>query len=104
MYTDYSKVLILLSFLFISSIGFAQDDPILFTVGDAEVGLSEFDYIYSKTNGQEATYSDASLREYLDLYVNFKLKVRKPSVLRWTRSQNFSVNWILIDVNWRIAI
>jgi hypothetical protein len=56
MYTDYSKVLILLSFLFISSNGFAQEDPILFTVGDAEVGLSEFDYIYSKTNGQEATY------------------------------------------------
>jgi len=77
MYTDYSKVLILLSFLFISLIVDAQDDPILFTVGDAEVGVSEFDYIYSKTNGQEATYTDASLREYLDLYVKFKLKVQE---------------------------
>ena len=77
MYIDYSRALILLSFLFIFNNGFSQDDPILFTVGDAEVGVSEFDYIYSKTNGDEATYTDASLREYLDLYMKFKLKVQE---------------------------
>lgn len=53
----------------------AQDDPVLFKVGDKEVHVSEFTYIYDKTNGKKADYSEASLKEYLDLYVNFKLQV-----------------------------
>lgn len=53
----------------------AQDDPVLFTVDGKEVRVSEFNYIYNKTNGEKADYSDKSLREYLDLYINFKLQV-----------------------------
>ncbi len=57
---------------------FAQvDDPILFTIADNPVRVSEFQYIYDKTNGQEADYSKTSLEEYLDLYTKFKLKVQK---------------------------
>lgn len=66
---------------FIFSINFlgltAQDDPVLFTVGDTPVHVSEFNYIYSKTNGTGADYSKKSLEEYLDLYTRFKLKVKK---------------------------
>lgn len=58
-------------------LGIAQDDPVLFTVGDHPVHVSEFDYIYKKTNGSKADYSEQSLQEYLDLYVNFKLKVQE---------------------------
>ncbi|HMO40426.1 MAG TPA: peptidylprolyl isomerase [Saprospiraceae bacterium] len=54
-----------------------QQDPVLFTVGDTPVHLSEFTYIYSKTNGQNADFSQKSLEEYLDLYVRFKLKVKE---------------------------
>ncbi|MEL6922738.1 MAG: peptidylprolyl isomerase [Bacteroidota bacterium] len=53
------------------------EDPVLFTVDGTPVTLSEFNYIYNKTNGKKADYSRASLEEYLDLYVKFKLKVRK---------------------------
>lgn len=53
------------------------DDPVLFTVADKDVRVSEFKYIYSKTNGAEANFSRESLDEYLDLYVKFKLKVQK---------------------------
>ncbi len=49
----------------------------LFTVEDKPVHESEFVYIYSKTNGKNATFSRKSLEEYLDLYVKFKLKVQK---------------------------
>ncbi len=54
-----------------------NDETILFTVEDTPVSVSEFTYIYSKTNGQKADYSRESLEEYLDLYIKFKLKVQK---------------------------
>ena len=54
-----------------------NNDPVLFTVEDSPVNLSEFEYIYSKTNGDKANFSKESLEEYLDLYVKFKLKVHR---------------------------
>ncbi|NJL77461.1 MAG: hypothetical protein HC892_22910 [Saprospiraceae bacterium] len=72
---------ILVSLVFLVTLlttGFAQnDDPTLFTVHKTNVRQSEFEYIYSKTNGKQADFSKASLEEYLDLYVKFKLKVEK---------------------------
>lgn len=59
-----------------------QDDPVLFSVDGTPVKVSEFTYIYSKTNGKNADFSRKSLDEYLDLYVKFKLKVRKAKEMR----------------------
>jgi len=59
-----------------------QDDPVLFEVDGVPVHVSEFNYIYSKTNGKNADFSRKSLDEYLDLYVKFKLKVRKAKEMR----------------------
>lgn len=61
----------------VTALSAQQDDPVLFTVEGMPVHESEFKYIYSKTNAQKADFSEASLREYLDLYTNFKLKVAK---------------------------
>ena len=60
----------------------AQTDPVLFTVGKTPVTVSEFRYIYTKTNLQKATFTEASLREYLDLYTKFKLKVNRAHDMR----------------------
>jgi len=46
------------------------------------VNVSEFNYIYNKNNGKNADYSKASIEEYLDLYVKFKLKVQKAKELK----------------------
>jgi len=57
---------------------FAQgQEDILFTVEDHQIPLSEFVYIYEKTNRDKADYSKASVMEYLELYRKFKLKVQK---------------------------
>ena len=56
---------------------FGQNDPVLFTVSGTPVHLSEFNYIYSKTNGTKADFSKASVDEYLDLYTKFKMKVTR---------------------------
>lgn len=57
-------------------------DPVLFTVNGEPVKVSEFNYIYTKTNGPKADFSKSSLEEYLDLYTKFKLKVQKAKELR----------------------
>ena len=63
---------------------FAQNNEqrVLFTVEDTPVTVEEFNYIYSKTNGENADFSEASLQEYLDLYVKFKLKVQRAKEMR----------------------
>jgi len=53
------------------------DDPVLFTVAGTPVNVSEFKYIYTKTNAEKADFSKASVDEYLDLYKKFKLKVAR---------------------------
>ncbi len=60
----------------------SQSDATLFTVGNTPVSVAEFRYIYAKTNGAKATYGEASLREYLDLYTKFKLKVARARDMR----------------------
>ena len=57
-------------------------DPTLFTVQNVPVPVSEFNYIYNKNNQDKADYSEQSLRDYLDLYVKFKLKVQKARDMR----------------------
>jgi peptidyl-prolyl cis-trans isomerase SurA len=59
-----------------------SDDPVLFTVNNQPVHVSEFRYIYTKTNQDKADFTEKSLREYLDLYTTFKLKVAKARAMR----------------------
>ncbi|MEI6412403.1 MAG: peptidylprolyl isomerase [Bacteroidota bacterium] len=65
-------------FVLLATATFGQgNDPVLFTVQSIPVHVSEFNYIYNKNNQDKADYSEKSLRDYLDLYVKFKLKVQK---------------------------
>ena len=68
--------------LFYFGFASAQDaDPILFTVGEDNIHVSEFKYIYEKNNADKADYSEQSIEEYLDLYKKFKLKVHRARLL-----------------------
>ncbi len=55
----------------------SQKDEVLFYIENNPVSVSEFKYIYEKNNREKADYTQASIEEYLDLYINFKLKVQK---------------------------
>lgn len=69
-------------FLPVANLFAQQKDPVLFELGDQQVHVSEFLYIYNKNNGQEADYSRKSLEEYLDLYIKFKMKVARARELQ----------------------
>ena len=58
-------------------------DETLFTVNGQPVTKEEFLYVYKKNNpGKETDFSKESLQEYLDLYINFKLKVAEARTLK----------------------
>ncbi len=53
-------------------------DPTLFSLGSKQVKLSEFQYVYNKNNASSPdAFTQKSLEDYLNLYVNFRLKVRE---------------------------
>ena len=68
------KVILSIILLAGAMMGFAQEDKVLMTINGEPVMLSEFLYIYEKNN-QESSLEKKSMEEYLDLFINFKLKV-----------------------------
>ncbi len=76
------KTLLTVVAIFIVFVSFGQNDPVLFTVNGKPVNVSEFNYIYSKTNGTKADFSKKSVEEYLDLYTKFKMKVARARDMR----------------------
>ncbi|MGC4056948.1 MAG: peptidylprolyl isomerase [Chitinophagaceae bacterium] len=49
----------------------------LFTFGDTPVSSEEFLRVYRKNNAAKADYSETALREYIDLYSLFRMKVKE---------------------------
>lgn len=56
------------------SIAFAQNDPIVMTINGQPVSRSEFEYSYNKNNSN-GVIDKKTVKEYVDLFVNYKLKV-----------------------------
>ena len=52
----------------------AQEDPILMRINGEPVTRSEFEYNYNKNNS-EGVIDKKDVKEYVDLFVNYKLKV-----------------------------
>jgi len=54
----------------------APKEPILMTVGGDSVSKVEFESIYRKNNPKDSQNDRKALEEYLELFINFKLKVK----------------------------
>jgi len=63
-------------------------DEVLLTIGDKPVMLTEFERIYNKNNQVEG-YETKSAEEYLELFVNFKLKVLEAQQLGYDTMPSF---------------
>lgn len=53
---------------------FAQSDPVIMTINGKPVSRSEFEYSYNKNN-TEGVIDKKTVGEYVDLFINYKLKV-----------------------------
>src|SRR6187401_301550 len=78
----FSLIFTLVAFLWTGLLHSQTADPVLFTIDGQPIPASEFSYIYAKNNRDDADFSEKSLREYLDLYTKFKLKVREAYAMR----------------------
>jgi peptidyl-prolyl cis-trans isomerase SurA len=67
---------------------FSQSDKVLMTIGDQTVSLQEFERIYNKNNVAGVTEKQP-VDEYLDLFINFKLKVLEAEKLRMDTAASF---------------
>ncbi len=63
-----------LSFACVTLFSSNAQDPVVMTIAGEDVYKSEFEYIYNKNN-TVSTSDKKSLDEYVDLFVNYKLKV-----------------------------
>ena len=68
---------------------FSLDNKTLVTIGDEKVAVGEFMKVYNKNNTQTDAYETSTIEEYLDLYINFKLKVKEAEELKMDTSKVF---------------
>ena len=62
---------------FIGFIGLTQNDneAVIMTLENEDITLGDFEYIFRKNNNEDIT-TQAALDEYIELFVNYKLKVK----------------------------
>lgn len=68
---------------------FSQESPVLMTIADEDISLEEFERIYKKNNN-EASLNRQSPEEYLELFINFKLKVMEAESLGMDTTTKFT--------------
>ncbi len=66
-----------LLFLLVSSFSFAQKDKELFRINDKQVFVSEFEEVYKKNLDIVDNEDSKNIDNYLNLYINYKLKVQE---------------------------
>ena len=68
-----------LGFLTLSAIGLTSlaqtNEPVIMTINGKPVYKSEFENVYHKNSGKEVNKEQKSVKEYVDLFSTFKMKV-----------------------------
>ncbi|HSZ71752.1 MAG TPA: peptidylprolyl isomerase [Cytophagaceae bacterium] len=63
---------------------------VLGTIGSDPILSDDFSYVYTKNNvNAENAYAESSLKEYMNLYVNFRLKVKEAEAMGLDTSKAF---------------
>lgn len=82
MYKALQSGILILSLLFLAFASQGQSLP-LFSIGNKNVSAEEFLNVYKKNNmGKDPDMSESALNDYLNLYINFRLKVQEAYDLR----------------------
>jgi peptidyl-prolyl cis-trans isomerase SurA len=66
-----------------------KPNPVVFKFGSETVLQNEFERLLYKNKTTKEKLTEKDVREYLDLYINFKLKVKEAKVLQLDTNPNF---------------
>ncbi len=66
------------------------DDLALFTVNNTPISTKEFIHVYKKNNvNNDSAYTQTDIKNYLDLYIKFKLKIEEAKALGMDTTATF---------------
>ncbi len=85
----YFRLIIFISLVIFNFESIAQTNPVLFSIDGSKVSLNEFTNAFSKNNLQSITENKKITRDFLDKYINYKLKVAEAYKLNLHKSQEF---------------
>ena len=74
--------------LFCAFVAHAQDDPTIMTINGRPISRSEFEYSYNKNNTDNVV-DKKTVAQYVDLFVNYKLKVEAALAARLDTTKAF---------------
>ncbi len=66
-----------------------NDDRVLMTIAGENVTVGDFMHVFNKNNLNQDENKQDAIREYLDLYINFRLKVKEAEEMGLDTSQSF---------------
>jgi peptidyl-prolyl cis-trans isomerase SurA len=77
------KVILTVAVIICSNLLSAQktDDRVLLNIAGDNITAGDFMYVYNKNNLNREAQDEGSIKEYLDLYINFRLKVKQAEEL-----------------------
>jgi len=88
----YTRTILAILLLFGIGITYAQkslDKEVLVSIGEENVTVDEFMRVYEKNNSQTSMQQPTPIPEYLDLFINFKLKVMEAEELKMDTNKAF---------------
>ena len=88
------KIQLLACTLLTAASVWAQTDPVLMTVNGVDVPRSEFEYSFNKNNGNDVV-DKKTIEEYVDLFINYKLKVAAALDAKMDTLQSFKDEFAL---------
>jgi len=85
----YFRLIIFITLVTFCTNTFAQQNPTLFSIDGNNIGLNEFKRAFDKTNQLELDDNKEATRNFLNQYINFKLKVAEARKLSLNRDEKF---------------
>lgn len=76
-------------FVAIASLTATAQNPVLMTVNGKDVTRAEFEYAYNKNNSVEGAVEQKTIEEYVDMFINYKLKVAEAESLHLDTLKSF---------------
>lgn len=73
----------------IASLTVSAQNPVLMTVNGKDVTRAEFEYAYNKNNNVEGAVEQKTVEEYVDMFINYKLKVAEAESLHLDTLKSF---------------